>query len=236
MSKIQDLLNELEDNKTTVVEAPPEPQPVIEQPVEVEVPASKAGKKPEAPVEQVGGGRKLWLAGAGAVGIVLGFIGMMSYGDSRNMVIGFIAVVAFIGGGFAIYYGLKRQEAVLHIKTRKGKAPPLLANAICIYPDHIEFENIEDEDMLTFHPRRLRNDNKYYYVFIDGTAWGGEDHKLRQFLLPDTQYRDPREFANILNIPAHRKLAERRATMWEKISPLILVAAIGIVGFLFLVV
>jgi cytoskeletal protein RodZ len=51
---------------------------------------------------------------------------------------------------------------------------------------------------------------------------------FKQFSLPDTKYRDPREFANNLNIPAHRALAQREASLLQKIAPWALVGAIGI--------
>ena len=62
-----------------------------------------------------------------------------------------------------------------------------------------------------------------------------ETKELKAFILPDTQYRDPREFANNLNIPAHRKLAQRRASLVQKVAPFAIVAGIGIMGFLFIV-
>lgn len=185
------------------------------------------------------GGRRWWLAGVGLAILAIAFYGISSFGESRNTLVGFISVMVLGGGAVCVYYGLKKSSEgmqFVRMGSKKGKTELVIANSLNIYPDHVEFENVQDDKCLG-QPRKCRNDGKHYYVHIWNAACGElpcddvdkNTSHLTKFILPDTQYRDPREFANNLNIPAHRRLAQRRAGLMEKIAPWIIVAAIAIV-------
>jgi hypothetical protein len=185
------------------------------------------------------GGRRLWLAGIGVAIAGVSFIGIANYSTTLNMAVGFVSIMAFAGGAVCIYLGLKNQDAGVVLspasKMVNGKlvtAPKFLANSLNIYPNQIVFEELPLEALHHGQLRKCRNDNKYYYVHIWGTAFGGKEEKLNEFLLPDTQYRDPREFANNINIPAHRRLAMRKESLLQKLSPVLIIAGMGIVALL----
>lgn len=184
------------------------------------------------------GGRRWWLVGIGAAAIVGCFFLFSAMGT--NQVFAFIAVFGIISGGIAVYLGQKKHdEGILIVaagSTGGKKAVKLkTANSLNIYPKAIKFEQLPDED-LKGYPHKCRNDGKYYYVNIDGSCWGCKDDAgiLKPLLLPDTQYRDPREYANNINIPAHRRLAQRKASLLEKLSPVIILAAMGILWLIWI--
>jgi hypothetical protein len=194
--------------------------------------AQQANTKTPFRIERAGG-RKWWLIIAGCVFIVLGFVGMFSFMTSMSPMIGFISVMGWAIGGFAIYFGWKAHDDGVTFASNnpldKARDKTFLANSMNIYRDKLAFENLPDDKLLG-QPRLCRNDKKFYYVHIEGIAFGGKIPGLVQFVLPDTQYRDPREFANNINIPAHRRLAQRKANLLEKLSPLIIIFAMGIMG------
>jgi hypothetical protein len=148
--------------------------------------------------------------------------------------VGFISIVALIGGGACMYFGWKSNNEYISFSSNnpldKSRDKTFIANSMVIYPNQLKFENLPEPALLG-QPRRCRNDNKFYYVLIEGSAFKGKKPgELVEFTLPDTQYRDPREFANNLNIPAHRRLAQRKANVLEKFSPLIIIGAMIIIG------
>jgi hypothetical protein len=180
------------------------------------------------------GGRKWWLIAIGAAVMVLGFVGVFSYIQNMSAMVGFISVVGLIGGGTAMYFGWKSNDEAITFASNnpldKSRDKNFIANSMNIYPNQLKFESLP-ENALLGQPRLCRNDKKFYYIHMEGTAFKGkESGKLIPFALPDTQYRDPREFANNLNIPAHRRLAQRKANLFEKLSPLIIIGAMIIIG------
>jgi len=179
------------------------------------------------------GGRRWWLVGIGVVVLVLAYWLMTLYGQNReSMALGLVAILSLGGGGFAIYQGFKTKTVGVILTPGGGKVAIVLdANCLNIYPDHLEFAKLPDKELLG-QPQRCHNDNKFYYVHI----WEKEKDKLKAFMLPDTTYRDPREFANNLNIPAHRELVKGEVSLVQKIAPFALVAGMGIMLFAFLVV
>lgn len=174
------------------------------------------------------GGRKWGLVGSGVILLVVGIGGFAFYSQTLNTFVGMVAVFVLLGGGFLTYYGLKKNDSGVII-TRDGKLSKIKANSVNIYPDHIAYEDLP-ADQLLGQPRRCRNDGKYYYVHIQYEV----EQKLKQFILPDSTYGDPREFAGCLNIPAHRALAQHSASTLQKIAPFAIVAGIGIMAFLFI--
>lgn len=222
-SKIGQEIGEIVDKKFRL----PEPDPISNIP---EI------RKTEGKKIISSDGRRWWLVIAGACGIPAGIGLFMVYNITKNALLG-VAAIGLIGGGiYAIIQGLKSVDRGYKVVTAgsgngKSKAEQIIANSLNIYRDEVKFEKLED-DMLTGQPWKCRNDGKYYYTNILGTAFGGHIPELVRFQLPDTQYRDPREFANYINIPAHRKLAQRKANLLEKITPWALVVAILIIGII----
>lgn len=220
-------------------------KPII--PILVKPKKEEVVKKPEEPVikpeakmkvKEIGG-RRWWLVYLGGGLILLGIIGFVIFaGNPSAMVIGVPSIFFILGGGLCVWQGMEKKETGIILlpggsKKTGQKQKPIAANCLNIYPDKMAFEE-NPEDELAGHPRKCLNDNKYYFINIWDTAWSNPKPigKLTQFLLPDTQYRDPRVFALNLRIPAHRKLAQRKASTLEKLSPFILVAAIVIVGII----
>ena len=176
------------------------------------------------------GDRRWWIAGIGVLALALAFYFMTLYSQDRNnFIVAMASILALAGGGAGIYFGLKKQS--VGIILAPGLKSIKEANCLNIYPDRIEFDKLVDKELLG-QPQRCHNDNKYYYVHI----LDEETEKLKVFILPDTQYRDPREFANNLNIPATRELMKGEATLIQKIAPFALVVGMLIVCFMFLVI
>lgn len=183
------------------------------------------------------GGRRWWLAGIGAAGILLGGYVFLNLG-AGNKTMGMVGALTAIGGIAAAVYGLRKTgEGMVFVQKGKKRVKGFVANCLTLRPDKIAFENLPDDQLLGM-PRKCRNDNQYYHVL----EWKNEvrlpDGKLVtpagfvEFKLPDTRYRDPKEFANNINIPAHRRLAQRKANLFEKIAPGLIVVAIVIVGII----
>ena len=153
--------------------------------------------------------------------------------NTGNMALG-VATLACLGSGV---YGIKRywsaatdSGAIIDVKkpiTRKQ------VNSLNIYPDKVVFEDLSREEIEKNggQPYQCLNDNKYYYVNI----FNKETNALTPFLLPDQQYYDPGVFAQrVLELPAHRKIFQRRQNTFQKLSPVILLLVIIILWILFL--
>lgn len=217
-----------------------EPPPVVNNPQTP--PAQPSPVSPEPLEIKRSGGRKLWMAGIGAALVVLGFGAFVFVGAHPDaMYLGVPGVFAILGGGFLVYTGFKKQEESIIFVTASGKdsnakAAAIKANCLNIYPDRVEFAEIPPEQRQGM-PRRCRRDNKYYFVHIWDSAWGNKNpqNKLVPFKLPDTQYRDPRVFALNLRLPAHRELVKRRASLFEKLSPIFLVIGLVIASIVLII-
>lgn len=222
------------------VVAPPKPQPKLSTGFHL------FGRKPESSdelkVKHVSS-RRWWLVILGGVAAASALIPLVLYimNPRDSMALGGLGIFGLaIGGGLA-WWGLQERSTSGLLVVAGGK--PIVdrpANALVLHPDTIEFATVENPQG---HPMRCRNDNKYYYVGqvqVAEEAYQGmvatvkeAGTRVKQFVLPDTQYRDPRELANLLNLPAHRKLAQREASLFQKIAPWALVAVFGILAILF---
>jgi hypothetical protein len=181
--------------------------------------------------------KKIWPYIVGTICIPGGIYGCVLFTQSMNTFIGMVSVVALMGGCGVIYWGAKRQELSTDISTaikvgniQYGKQDKnLIANCLNIFQNEIKFENFPHDKLLGY-PRLCRNDKKYYFVHISGKAFGGKDDSLKPFKLPDTQYRPPEFFALNLNLPAHKDLVKHTASLLEKLSPLLILGAMGVIG------
>lgn len=198
------------------------------------MPKNKAGNSPfpsrsKAKIAMVGGGACLCILGIAVLGLYLG--------QPEQRILGMLGVVVLIAGAVVVYLGFHRGEATISAGPQAQKAAAG-ANTLLIQPDRLEFTELDQSKIPEdYQWRKCRNDGKFYRLLIEGKEGAVEvgTRKLHEFMLPDTQYRDPREFANNLNIPAHRRLAKRKATLMQHIAPWILVVAILVMGLLFVI-
>lgn len=164
---------------------------------------------------------------AGLVCIFIGVVVGMLWSDQReNMLLTVVVIMAWPGGIYLIYRSFKKSDTdvvivgadkpttavnSLNIYAKKDKSTGK------IYPEKIAFEWINEP---MGQPQQCTNNGRWYYVHI----WDIETNLLKAFTLPDNQYFDPREFANVIRMPAHNKLFEQELTLLQKASPFIMVA------------
>lgn len=182
--------------------------------------------------------RLAWLAGAIVAGVI-GFMLASAWSDNRSSaILAMGPILLFPAAGYGIYRAIKGKEksAVIVVEGKAEKGKPF--NSLDIYamklddtdeiiPVAVKWEYVENP---VGQPWQCTNNGKWYHVQI----WDIFKGCLTQFRLPDSQYFDPREFANVIKMPAHQKLFERQATLMQKIAPAIMVLAFvaSIVGFI----
>ena len=189
------------------------------------------------------GGRKWWQVFLGLAllgGAILTAIIYMSNPNNMMLAVFFVALGG--GGVLFLFIGLKkRDEGIKFVRPGSGKAPVKInANALNIYYgkdengkvfcDRITFEEMAEKDIKSKHPQRCLDDGKWYYVHI----YDPNKKELVPFTLPDTQYYDPREMVNPATMPATKKVLKPKPTLGEKLRPVLLVVAIGILGIIFI--
>lgn len=191
--------------------------------------------KPEDQQRKIGpikiGSKFKWKLLAPGVALAILGIGMMLlYGQDRhNVFFAFMTISALPAGVYMIYRGLKGGEAGIILpeggEQAKTTGP---VNSLNIYPDRVVFEYTEAHKG---QPQQCLNDSKYYYVH----KFNPETKDLELFVLPDKyDYYDPKEYANVLEVRAWRKLNERIASLWQKVAPGVLVIALIISGIIFI--
>lgn len=159
----------------------------------------------------------------GAVGLVLFII----YFFSLNMVIG-VPGILMIGAGIFVFWHYWKKKSDIYTDHIGGIREDSRANSLNIYPDKVEVAY--DEKPKGF-PWWWENLKKHFYVNI----WDAEKKKLVPFVLPDQQYFDPNVFGQrVLGLPAHKRIFERKPKLLERLKPVFLLAAIGIVWLLLL--
>ena len=164
----------------------------------------------------------------GAAALILGFIMALAWGDNRgNMLLAMGTIVFWPGGAYLLYRGIKKPDQEVVIVG--ADKPTGLVNSLNIYgkkdeetdkvyPEKVVFEWVDEPKG---QPQQCTNNSKWYYVHI----WDIATQQLKPFVLPDSQYFDPREFANVIMMPAHKRLFERQASMLQKIAPWVMVVA-----------
>lgn len=175
----------------------------------------------------------LYLA-CGIVALLLGFwMAILYSADRTNMIVAMGTIILIPGGGFLLYMGIRRAEREAVIVGSKKPLGPV--NSLNIYarkdendklvPDKIVFENVKRP---LGQPQQCTNNGNWYFVHIFDLVTG----KLKPFVLPDSQFFDPSEFGNVLEMPAHRRLFEKKISLLQKVAPWVMVVAllISIIG------
>lgn len=166
------------------------------------------------------------IGGLGAL-LVGFFLALLWAENSGDILLAMGVIVTWPGGIYLIYRGIRGPERdvvivgsakptgevnSLNIYARKDK------DSGKIYAEKVAFEMTYEP---LGQPQQCINNGKWYYVHI----WDIGGNKLIPFVLPDSQYFDPREFANVIKMPAHKRLFERQASMLQKVAPWIMVIA-----------
>ncbi len=100
----------------------------------------------------------------------------------------------------------------------KKKEKPRVDNIITITPESVKFSYEEHPEGIPMRCRK--NDREYVIRRQEGEA------DAKQLVIPDhTEHFDPREYGNVLGMPAHRKLFTRRGTLFGNLAPWSLVVA-----------
>lgn len=177
--------------------------------------------------------RKYWKQSLYVVGgllaLVVGYFLSMLWSGQRDSIFLTIGVIILWPGGlYLLYRGMRSPERDVVIvgsdKPSIGEVNSLNIYARKnqdtgkIYPEKVAFELVSKPEG---QPQECTNNGKWYYVHI----WDMAKQRLVPFALPDSQYFDPREFANVITMPAHKRLFERQASMLQKIAPWIMVLA-----------
>ncbi len=192
---------------------------------------------------------------SGILALVMAWLlGQLWAADRSNVFLttGFLA--CFAGGVFLLYRSVKALRETETVIT--GTAIPKgIANSVNIYPvkeedsdrilpERISFELVGEDGKVVkegvtldkgTHPpgqpwQCLNNGNWYYLNYWDLTK-----KELKPFLLPDNQYFDPAEFANVISMPAHQKLFTERQNLLQQLAPGLMLLGFIASGFFCLV-
>jgi len=158
---------------------------------------------------------------------IAGVVLFVFYFKTLNVALGLPGFILAAGGLFAFMHYWKQAEGI-SVEYLGALAQDEIANSLCIYPDKILFENINEPEGFPMKCEGLKGN---FYVNI----WDKAVNKLVPFILPDQQYCDPDVFAQrVLGLPAHKKIFERKPKLLQRLKTALLVLAIGIVWLLIL--
>ena len=194
-------------------------------------------KKKEDLLKLLKGWRRWTYIAGGLACIILGYMLASLWSQQRdNRVVALGVVLLWPLGAFLIYRSWHKQDDEVVIV---GEDKPTVAvNCLNIYarkdtgtgkiyPVKVAFEWMNNP---VGQPQQCINNGRWYFVNV----FDIKAQRLIPLVLPDAQYFDPREFANVIKMPAHNNLFERRVTLFQKVAPWIMVAAfiIAIIGFI----
>lgn len=167
---------------------------------------------------------KLILSGA----VVVAGVGLFSlYFVMPNVAVG-AGGFAMVVAGILTFRHYWKEEGGIHVEDIAGRKKDELVNSLNIYPDRVEFANVDEPKGF---PMLCLNLKKSFYIYI----WDEAERVLVPFVLPDQQYCDPDVFAQrVLGLPAHRRIFARKPKLLQRLKTVLLVAAIGIVWLLIL--
>lgn len=200
--------------------------------------------KAELPKVTKVGGRIWWQVILGIILLVVAAVFAMMY--TKNMTNSFLAFGFVLSGGAAVLFlfmGLRKREEGMQLnRFGQGKKKNFKANCLNIYYGYdaetkkyfcqrVAFEWMEPDKIKSESPQQCLDDGKWYYVHIFDPV----KSQYLPFRLPDTQYYSPKEFVNPLVMPASRKVLKPKPSLGEKVRPILLVVAIGIMGLIFVI-
>ena len=225
------------DALASVLAPAPPPAPEVPAPALAVTPAPTKEK-----IRKTGGRAWWWIALGIAAAVIDIFIARLYLSNMTNAVLA-VAFILFGGAAFLfLFLGLrKRDEGYIIQRPGQGKKVDK-ANCVNIYYgydeltskiycDCIKFEWFEPEQIVAKHPQKCLDDGKFYYLQV----WNPKTKKFMPFVASDTQYYDPKEFVNPLRMPASRKILKPKTKMGEKLRPVLLVIAMGILVFAWIV-
>ncbi len=180
-----------------------------------------------------------------STGIVLALIGFIllanGYGGvstpGANRTSGtltmFLGLLLAGGGGLLVYLFLKDNSgggmpiANATAATTPGQAKSTgRIDTLVVSPRDVTFESMGEVDAIK---HQSRNDGKWYQLVARDA-----DGKVTDFVLPDigedSQYYDPREFANVVTMAANKVLFEPRAEKFKQVAVGLMVVAIAVLG------
>ena len=189
-----------------------------------------------------------WLLLLPAMGLVLlGLWSMIVWGQNRDNILFALGGIGIPVGAYLAYWIIAKRESDVVIVLpggmmegggRKKKWAP--ANSVNIFarmdeetekihPEAIHFSWV---DKPLGQPQQCINDGKWYFVHI----FDLKTKQLKAFMLPDNQYFDPGEFANVIKMPAHRRLFAQTTSMFQKVAIGMMVLALVIEGVVLIAV
>jgi hypothetical protein len=216
----------------------------VETPKPPAIPITPVTKVKEKRPRAIFNFKKILLIIVALVGIGFSFyLGSIWLADPQQTITGMLTVMIFGGSGIILFLAFKREGGLISTsqplrygqEKPKYKGPP---NCINVYgkvdpkkPGHILPERIEfaHEDNPPGMRRKLRNDGKFYYLNMHDTT------VLKDVVLPDNQYCDPRRFLIPVIMKYSRDYYTPVPSLFQKIKPLLFLALIGI-GALILVI
>jgi hypothetical protein len=150
-----------------------------------------------------------WKIYSGGALSALGVLFVVLYSISpENMFFAVLLIACLGGGGVLLFQGIKSGGDVEY-KLKKQATGPV--NAIILKPKTMELTWIDDPDGF---PMTVKNNGKDWYLYIE------KDGVIQPYQLPDSmEYYDPGEYANVTEMPAHKKLFERQMTLLEQLTP-----------------
>lgn len=149
-------------------------------------------------------------------GSALVFLGgfVISRGLPSNMGLQLLGLVMLAAGTILTWYGMKREAPTSREdkQAAPGGAVSLPPNSLCIYPEHFDFEHIENPPGL---PWDLSTGKACHVLEKVGDYWV-------EFRLPDNSEEDryfpPSEYANAATMPATKKYLEWQPSLFQKIA------------------
>ena len=137
---------------------------------------------------------------------------------AQNLILMLLGI-GLAAAGVLIFFKSWNITSARFIKKGDGEQPAGPVNALVLSPDSIEFKHVAEP---LGHEQRCINNGRWYHVLAMGASG-----KLSEYKLPDDnvdkRHYDPREFANVVSMPANEKLFEPLPSMIKTI-------AIGVMG------
>ncbi len=177
-----------------------------------------------------------WYVPAVICGIVTA-ISIVAYIITVNMALIMLILPGVVGTAFSVYKSLGMSGIQVGGISELG---PMIGecNSFCIYgklvdgvklADKVQFENIKDNTKLKGDRWYFEDLGRWFYVMVNELD---KDCDLTAFELPDAAYTDPARLSVLLNMGRVNELFQLEPSLFDQLKPLILFAAVSVVGFL----